>query len=347
MDNWNVSEEAAALHRGAILCDMVMYLAGHDSPPSREQAVQEMIDGNYTFVSFTMAADWNNLEQTIRALVRTRTYFLAQPERFILVDTVDDVLRAKQEGKLAVSLHLQGSNPLEGEVAMVELYYQLGVRHIILANNMKNVIGDGGMERTDSGLSRLGVALVEEMNRVGMIVDGTHAGYRTTMDMMEVSKDPVIFSHSNPKALWDVPLCIKDDQIKACAKMGGVIGILGIGIYLGDNDASTEMFFKHIDYVAKLVGPEHVGIGTNWVLPKERNSFPPSAVHNPMELHQEDHFRASGSTSHGPDWKDCECVAPTQLPEVTELMLKRGYSETEIRGILGENFLRVAKQVWN
>jgi membrane dipeptidase len=283
----------------------------------------------------------------MHALARTRSFFLAQPERFILVDTADDVLRAKQEGKLAVSLHLQGSNPLEADLAMVETYYQLGVRHIILANNMKNTIGDGGMERTDSGLSRLGVALVEEMNRVGMIVDGTHSGYRTTMDMFEVSKDPVIFSHSNPKALWDVPICIADDQIKACAKKGGVIGILGIGIYLGDNDASSEMFFKHIDYVAKLVGPEHVGIGTNWVHPKERNSFPPSAVHNPMEQHREDHFRASGGTSHGPDWKNCECVAPTQLPEVTELMLKRGYSEKEVCGILGENFLRVAKQVWN
>jgi membrane dipeptidase len=293
-----------------------------------------------------MAADWHNLEQTIHVLAHTRNYFLAQPERFILVDTVDDVLRAKQEGKLAVSFHLQGSNPLEGEVAMVELYYQLGVRHIILANNMKNVIGDGGMERTDSGLSRLGVALVEEMNRVGMIVDGTHAGYRTTMDMMEVSKDPVIFSHSNSKALWDIPICIRDDQIKACAKTGGVIGILGMGIFLGDNDATTETFFRHIDYMASLVGPEHVGIGTNWIHPKERNSFPPSAVHNPMELHQDDHFRASGGTSRGPDWKNGEFVSPTQLPEVTELMLKRGYSEQEVRGILGENFLRVAKQVW-
>ena len=87
----------------------------------------------------------------------------------------------------------------------VETYYKLGVRHMLIAYNMQNVMGDGCMERTNDGLSRLGVALIEEMNRVGMIVDATHTGYRTTMDMFEVSKDPVIFSHSNAAALWIFP----------------------------------------------------------------------------------------------------------------------------------------------
>ncbi len=347
MTEWKISEEAATLHRDAIVWDMIIVLGGKDSPPIREEVMQEMVDGGYTFASFTMGADWHNIDLTVHALAHTRSFFLAQPERFVLVDKVDDVLRAKREGKLSVSFHFQGTNPLEANLEMVETYHRLGVRHMILANNMKNAVGDGGMERTDSGLSRLGVALVEELNRVGMIVDGTHAGYRTTMDMFEVSKDPVIFSHSNAKALWDVPINIKDDQIKACANSGGVVGIIGKGIWLGDNDASIEMYFKHIDYMAKLVGPEHVGIGTVWNHPKERRALPPSPVHYPIEQHRDDHFRATGGKSRGPSWDKGEYLAPTQLPELTELMLKRGYSEKEVRGILGENFLRVAKQVWN
>ena len=133
----------------------------------------------------------------------------------MLVDTFADVERAKLEGKFAVVLHFQGTNPLGGDLNMVEVYYRLGIRHMLMAYNMKNLVGDGCMECTDDGLSRFGVAVVEEMNRVGMIVDVTHTGYRMTMDTFEVSKAPVIFSHSNPAAVWDIPRNVKDDQIKA------------------------------------------------------------------------------------------------------------------------------------
>ncbi len=346
MSAWNISKEAEALHRDAIVWDMLIPLAGHDSPPILGEMLQAMIDGGYTYVSFTVATDWHNLNETVHALGRHRKYFIAEPEKYVLIETVDDVLRAKKEGKLGISFHFQGTNPVDSDLFMVETFYKLGIRHMLMAYNIKNIVGDGCMERTDDGLSRFGVALVEEMNRVGMIVDATHTGYRTTMDMFEISKDPVIFSHSNPAGMWEIPRSIKDDQIKACAKSGGVIALNGVGVFLGDNDASTEMFLNHIDYVAKLVGPEHVGIGTDWLHPKERRANPPSAAHNPMKVHQDAHFKASGGKSRGPSWDKIEYVAPTQIPELTDQMLKRGYSEKEIRGVLGENMMRVAEQVW-
>ena len=346
MSKWNISEEAERLHRDSIVWDMLIPLAGHDSPSIMASMLQEIVDGGYTYISFTVATDWHNLNTTIHAIGRYRTYFLGKPEQYILVDQVDDVLRAKKEGKLGVSFHFQGTNPIDGDIQMVESYYKLGVRHMLMAYNMKNIVGDGCMERTDDGLSRFGVALIEEMNRVGMIVDGTHTGYRTTMDMFEVSKDPVIFSHSNPSGMWDIPRSIKDDQIKGCAKSGGVIALNGLGIFLGDNDASTEMYLDHVDYVANLVGPEYVGIGTDWIHPKERRANPPSAAHNPMKVHQDAHFKASGGKSRGPSWDKIDYIPPTQIPEVTEHMLKRGYTEKEIRGVLGENIMGVAKKVW-
>src|SRR5690606_34276467 len=107
----------------------------------------------------------------------------------------------------------------------------------------------------DEGLSRFGVALIKEMNRVGMIVDCTHTGYRTSMEAMELSAAPTIFSHSLARALWDHERNVADDQIKACAATGGVIGMNGVGMFLGDNDGSPEKVADHIDYVAQLVGP--------------------------------------------------------------------------------------------
>ena len=239
---------------------------------------------------------------------------------------------------------------------MVETYHALGIRHMLMAYNLKNLVGDGCTECTDDGLSRFGVALIEEMNRVGMIVDATHTGHRTTMDMFEVSKDPVIFSHSNPAALWDIPRNIKDDQIKACAKSGGVVCINGVDIFLGMEDDLIGMMIKHMSYVADLVGPEYVGIGTDYVANKkgERGEFEqrlgtledPIGRYNPMEVHLPAYLRASGGKTVGPNWDDCYYAGPQDFPELTERLIEHSFSESEVRGILGENIMRVAKQVW-
>jgi membrane dipeptidase len=235
---------------------------------------------------------------------------------------------------------------------------------MLIAYNMKNVMGDGCMERTNDGLSRLGVALIEEMNRVGMIVDATHTGYRTTMDMFEVSKDPVIFSHSNAATIWDVPRNAKDDQIKACVRTGGVICINSVDVFLGETGDVIPMMVQHIDYVSELVGAEHVGIGTDYeAYNYGRGEFKqrpakPADPHlsfkspkyggrfNPMSVHQAAYLKASGGRSIGPDWADCYYMDPQLMPEFTETLLKHGYNDTEVRGILGENIMRVAKQVW-
>ena len=363
MTEWKISDEAAALHRDAIVWDMLIPLGGH-SHQRFERMLAEAKNGGYTYITFTIATDWGTLNESIHRIAEKRAYFLARPDEYVFVETVDDVLRAKKEGKLAVSLHFQGTNSLDSDVNMIETYYKLGIRHMLMAYNIKNVVGDGCMEQTDIGLSRFGIAVVEEMNRVGMIVDATHTGYRTTMDMFEASRDPVIFSHSNPAALWDIPRNIKDDQIKACAKSGGVICINGVGIFLGDNEATPETVLRHINYVAELVGPEHVGIGTDCELDAPgRGDFelvPATPVepevaarstlyggmYNRLDLHQAAHLHASGGKSIGPDWECIRHFEPSHMPYLTAAMIKHGYSDTEVRGILGENIMGVAKQVW-
>ena len=337
MSDWNVSEPAAALHRDALVWDMTLPWRDYGPQALRLATLPRMAASGFNVVSLTLAADWNSVGQTAHKIAKERAYFLSHGDDYVLVEGVDDIARAKREGKLAVSFHFQGTNPVSYDTNLVEVYYALGVRHMLMAYNSKNAVGDGCNERTDGGLSNFGVQLVAEMNRVGMLIDGTHTGYKTTMELFEMSRDPVIFSHANPSAIAPHRRNIRDDQIEACARSGGVIGIDGVGIFLGDNDVSPATVVRHIDHVSELVGPQHVGLGIDYVydqvsLTLGHNSRP---AWNPGD-------KAFGGTPRGA----VKYVEPESLPRITEALLQRGYGEADIRGILGENWLRVARRVW-
>jgi membrane dipeptidase len=365
MTEWNVSTETAQLHKDAHVWDMTLPWGSQHDLEHKLGTLERAAAYGHTLVSLTLAGDWQGMTGAIQSIARERAYFLGNPDKFVLVDRFADIEAAKRDGKLAIVFHFQGTGPVESDINLVETYHALGIRHMLMAYNCKNLVGDGCTERTDDGLSRFGVALIEEMNRVGMIVDATHTGHRTTMDMFEVSKDPVIFSHSNPSALWDIPRNIKDDQIKACAKTGGVVCINGVDIFLGMEDYLIAMMVKHMAYVAELVGPAYVGIGTDYVAdirgehgefeqrtgtlpdPSTPARFVTQAERfNPMEVHLTAYLKASGGKTVGPHWDDCYYVGPQDFPELTEQLIKHGFSEAEVRGILGENIMRVAKQVW-
>ena len=132
---------------------------------------------------------------------------------------------------MAVTFDLEGMNALDGSVDMVSLYYALGVRQMLVAYNRNNQAG-GGCHDTDAGLTAFGRAVISEMNRVGMLIDCSHCSYRTSMEAMELSRAPVIFSHSNARALHDHERNIRDEQARACAATGGVIGIVGLDAFL-------------------------------------------------------------------------------------------------------------------
>jgi len=251
-----------------------------------------------------------------------------------LCKTTDDILQAKSENKIALIFNFQETLPFEDDINLISIYYELGVRHALLAYNIKNFVGDGCTDPTDAGLSRFGIEVIREMNRVGMIVDGSHSGYRTTMEAMDICKAPFIFSHSNAYGLFPHYRNIRDDQIKACANTGGVIGVNGVGEFLDDVEATSASIFKHIDYIVQMVGAEHVGIGLDFVQNYEKfwRSIMPETNMWPA---------VSGRKR-----KVTKYAKPEQLVEVADLLLQHGYKESDVRGILGENFLRVAKDVW-
>jgi len=322
-----ISPEAQQIHERALVWDT--HACFPLNPNADLSELKRYKDNGVTFVSLNIGMDMDSFDKVIQVLARFRNYIAAHSGEYTLALTVDDIRNAKKSSKLAIAFDLEGSEPLLGNLNMISFYYDLGVRQMLLAYNKDNRASGGCMEG-NIGLTEFGKDVIREMNRVGMIVDVSHMGYRATMETFEVSTAPVNFSHSNPKGLKEHPRNISDEQIKACAQTSGVIGINGIGDFL--TGTSSEIIVQNIEYVMDLVGPEHVGIGLDYVIDKQElidyitghpDIFPPEKFGDYLAM-----------------------VEPEQIPEFAELLHQKGYDKQVISGILGGNFLRVAEKVW-
>lgn len=273
-------------------------------------------------------------EEHLRVIAHFRRWIGARADKYLLIETVEDIQRARDSGRLAIGFDIEGANGIADQISLISLYYDLGVRWMLMAYNRNNRVG-GGCQDDDQGLTDFGRQVLDEMARVGMVACCTHTGYRTVRDVLDYSSKPVIFSHSNPRALHDHPRNVPDDLLKGAADTGGVVCLNGIGIFLGDNDNSTETYFCHMDHVVQLVGADHVGIGLDFVfdmgeldeyLKKMKGTFPPGLGYEIGE--------------------GMKCVSPAQIEGLVELQIKAGYAQADIEKILGLNLLRVAKAVW-
>ena len=288
------------------------------------------------YVSINVGMDFNPWPDCVRVLAAFRAHLQRHPETYVLVDTAADVRRAKREGKLAVAFDLEGSDMLDGDLDMLRLYRDLGVRQIHFAYNRDNKVG-GGCHGADVGLTEFGRRLVTEVNAVGLIMDCSHTGHRSSLEIMEVSAKPVVFSHTCARALKDHPRNVRDDQIDACAATGGVVGITGIGVFLGANRTDTDLVLDHMDYVANRVGPAHVGVGLDFEFLRGISDTPPGLVSGDWWPAQ--HYGGAGLGA-------VKFVQPEQMSEIAEGLVRRGWTEDDAKGVLGGNFLRVAEATW-
>ena len=287
------------------------------------------------YLSINVGFDVMDWQQTMATLAAYRHWMLAQQEHFVLVGSIDDIETARQQGKLAISFDIEGMNALNGDINMLGIYHALGVRQMLFAYNLINEAA-GGCHDKDMGLTEFGREIVHEMNRLGMIVDCSHAAYQTTMDIMTESSKPVVFSHSNPSNVCQHQRNIRDDQIKACAETGGVIGVNGMGIFLGENNSGNGNLIKHILYLNKLVGAEHIGIGFDY--------SPPTGLDLSAILSSRPDYWPAGQSYDTPN---IDHACPAQLLELTADLQQQGFNDDEIIGILGGNFHRVAAQSWD
>lgn len=266
--------------------------------------------------------------------------FLARHDNwFERIDTTGRLEGIKASGKVGVLLGLQNAEHFRS-LDDVDYFYGLGQRVAQLTYNSRTLIGNGSTERRDEGLSDFGVSIVERMNKLGMAADVSHCGDKTTLDAFDVSKKPVLITHSNCRALTPGhPRCKTDEAIKAMAAKGSVMGITEVRMFVSPREPTTiENMLDHYDYVAKLAGVEHVGVGSDIDL------WGYDAL-SPEESKQlRSGYKASYGFREKNDLDDFD--KPKRMFDIAEGLIRRKYSDANIAMILGGNFQRVLKEIW-
>ena len=247
--------------------------------------------------------------------------------------SVEDIRRAKKRGKIAFVFHFEGGMPVDEDLAYVKVFKELGVLTFGPAWNVRNQLVDGAEQRSGSGLSNFGELLIPELDRLRIAIDVSHLSERGFWDVMKLSRLPLIASHSNARALCDNPRNLKDDQIRAIADRGGVVGICFYSPFVDTKRPTFRRVLDHIDYIANLVGVNHVGLGPDFTdyLAEESVQIPsPGLVTGKAALH----LYPKGIEN------------ASKMLNITRGLASRGYSDAEIIKILGENLLRVLSGVW-
>jgi membrane dipeptidase len=280
----------------------------------------------------------NAYEQTLKFFASWNGFIANHDEHFMRIDSAADIKRVKESGKIGILLGLQNSDQFRN-ADDVNFFRGLGQRVSQLTYNARNLIGNGSTERRDEGISDFGISIIERMNKVGMAVDVSHCGDRTTLDAFEISKKPVLITHSNCRALVPGhPRCKSDEAIKKVGATGSVMGITGVRMFVKVDEPTTiEDALNHFDHVAKLASVEHLGVGSDIDL-YGYDSMPP-------ELNKQ--LRAGYKGSYGFRAKiDIENLNhPKRMFDLTEGLIRRKYNDRDIEGILGGNFARVLAQV--
>jgi membrane dipeptidase len=250
-----------------------------------------------------------------------------------LAASIDDVDAITGAGQVAVVFDLEDACPLDDDLGNLATLANLGVRTLLPTYNRANRAGSGCLDTADGGLTAWGRSIVAEMNSVGIVPDGSHCSARTGLDMCEVSTGPVVYSHSCMRAVWDHPRNITDDQARACAATGGVIGITGVGIFLGPNTPTLDAMTRHLEYAVDLVGIDHVGVSSDFSF--DHADAIDEFTRN-RQLFDDSYTR----------WGPVQWMPPETLLALGEHLRRRGWSNTDIQAVLSGNFYRVAQHTW-
>ncbi|MGW6298467.1 dipeptidase [Peribacillus butanolivorans] len=251
------------------------------------------------------------------------------PDKLMICKNRDDMILAQQSGKIGFLLSLEGAEPIGTDLSLLRVFYELGVRNLGLVWSRRNAVGDGSHfsplgEGTKGGITHFGVKVIEEAEKLGMKIDVSHLNDEGFWNVIEMSKKPIIASHSNSRVLSNTMRNLTDEQMKAIASKGGVIGVNAVSIIVAaeDENSTLEQFIKHIDHIVQLIGIDHVGIGLDLCddffkyMDADDLASMPRKPFDVIDGHQ-------------------------SLPKLIEGLINRGYKEKELEKIIGGNFLRI------
>lgn len=287
-----------------------------------------------------------DFEETLRNITFWDEQIAAHPDALMKVTRSADLAAAKQNARLGLIYGFQDGTPLGESLERLDLFYDLGVRIIQFTYNLRNLVGDGCLEPGDAGLSLFGRKLIEKMNEKRMLVDLSHCGHRTTLESIEISKQPVAITHTGCKAVADLPRNKTDEQLRKLADKGGVVGIYFMPYLRTAGQPMAEDVIQHIEHALKVCGEDHVGIGTDGVI---------SAVNVTPEFRKQYHDeiadrRKRGISAPGESEDVFTFVpdlnTPRRFEKLAYLLSKRGHSDGAIGKIMGGNFARLFREVW-
>jgi len=297
------------------------------------------MDGTCT-ISSKNGWKWNDVLQDLGL----RLCDLAHQDFIIRCERVDDIIRAHREGKIALVPTIEGAAMLENEVDRVEILYGFGVRLMGITYSESNSLGSGLKEKSDGGLTALGYKVVERMNKVGMAIDCSHVGDKTTLDVINASKHPIFISHCGSRDLWNAKRLKPDSLLKACADKGGVIGIEAAPhttLTVNNTQHSIDSFMEHFEHLINVIGIDHLAFG------------PDTLYGDHVGLHHAFAANLSIKNSHegSAAFKEVEYVKGIENPteasiNIVRWLVKHNYSYEDIAKVLGGNIIRALKGIW-
>ncbi|MDE2571872.1 MAG: membrane dipeptidase [bacterium] len=304
--------------------------------------LEHMLEGGVTAANVTVTIE-HGFHKTVDLVHDFQRVFAENADIIRPVRSVADIRAAKAEGRVGIIHGTQNATPIEGDIRLVKPLHLLGIRIIQLAYMTGNLLGDGCLEPRNAGLTVFGRRVVHELNRRGILIDLSHCGERTTLEAIEESEQPVAFTHACARSRCTHPRNKSDEAMKALAARGGVMGITSLAAFVADDwrDANLTTYLDQVEYAVQLMGIDHVGLGMDFVEFLPASFLVPArwgGVHVPTGL--------SGLTEFPiPYSRDVD--DSRKLPNVTAGLLERGYSEADVRKVLGDNFLRLLERVWS
>ena len=352
MIEWKLEGEALkradSIHHNSIVVDMCLTtnLAQPTQIINGEDALDRVIRiGGITAAHQSLDGS-DGWDGTFRNALKemNRLYRLASQkcDKVMIVTKPSHIEEAKDKGKIGLIMGFQGCDPLEDDwMNTLSVLYRMGARVMSLTYNERNLLGYGCTEPKDNGLTAYGAQVVRGMNQLGIIIDLSHVGIRTAMDAMELSKDPVIFTHSNVNAITPHVRNLPDEVIKAVVVKGGLIGIVAWEPICArpGKEGTLSDFLDHLDYIVNLIGVDYVGIGSD-----RNDNCRVMPISSDFDVRYS-YMLKNDIKKPGPGVQGYDEVH--DIINVTRGLVARGYSDGDIKKILGGNFMRVARQVWD
>ena len=296
--------------------------------------------GGVTAINATIAI-WEGFRETLDNIARWPARFREHSDTLLQAHTAEDIVRAKSDGRTAIIFGWQNASPIENDLDRLALFHALGVRIVQITYNERNLLGNGCYERTDDGLSNFGLDAVREMNELGVLIDLSHVGDRTTIETIEVSEKPVAFTHANARAFVNHVRNKPDDALRLLAEKGGVVGANAWPTFLRKGyESDLGDYADAIDDLVERVGIDHVGIGTDFCQDQPHSFF------QWLFAQQGTKERRIPMAIPDPHYHPQDFETPDKMPGLASELLRRGYTRADVSQVLGGNWLRLFRQVW-